>query len=99
VHHRVAAGGETRVLVNSRSAERVAEVVTQLQVTHGTARVRGFAADVSVPDDVDALTQYARDELGGVDVWINNAGSNGTCSARVRLTTARTSVRILTPDA
>jgi hypothetical protein len=76
----LAASGEARVLVNCRSAERVAEAVTQLQATHGAARVRGFAADVSVPDDVDALARYAREELGGVDVWINNAGSNGACA-------------------
>jgi NADP-dependent 3-hydroxy acid dehydrogenase YdfG len=72
-----------RVCVNSRSQAAVAETVSQLQAKHGQARVCGFAADVALPAAVDALAQYAVSELGGVDCWINNAGSNGTRNARV----------------
>ena len=65
------------MVVSSRSAERVAAAVAQLSAAHGAARVRGVAADVAVAADVDELARFARDELGGVDVWLNNAGSNG----------------------
>ena len=72
------AGTSTRVVLNSRDSERVAQATQQLQAKHGAARVCGCAADVAVADDVDALVQYAVSQLGGVDIWLNNAGSNGT---------------------
>jgi NAD(P)-dependent dehydrogenase (short-subunit alcohol dehydrogenase family) len=78
------AGGETHVLVNSRDAERVAETVATLAAKHGAARVCGFAADVAAAADVDALASFAVAQMGGVDVWINNAGSNGAPGWRLR---------------
>lgn len=33
-------------------------------------------ADVSIADDLDRLVATARDALGGVDAWINNAGAD-----------------------
>lgn len=77
------ATGAARVLVNSRSEERVRAAVTQLQARHGAARVVGFAADVAVAADVDALSSFAVAQLGGVDVWLNNAGSNGYVFTRL----------------
>ena len=76
-------GHGTRVLVNSRDAERVAAVVAQLQEQHGASRVAGFAADVAVAAEVDGLLGYAAEQFGGVDVLINNAGSNGYCFTRL----------------
>ena len=72
-----------RVLVNSRSAERVQAVVAQLQAQHGAARAAGFAADVAEAADVDALSSFAAHDFGGVDVWLNNAGSNGYTFTRL----------------
>lgn len=63
--------------MNSRSADAVTDTVAALRAAHGKERVCGFAADVALADDVDALARYAVAELGGVDVWLNNAGSNG----------------------
>lgn len=37
-------------------------------------RVRGFGCDVADPDQVSTLLAYAREELGSVDVVVNNAG-------------------------
>ncbi|SDK57911.1 3-oxoacyl-[acyl-carrier-protein] reductase [Nocardioides sp. YR527] len=37
-------------------------------------RVRGFGCDVADPDQVNTLLAYAREELGSVDVVVNNAG-------------------------
>ena len=33
--------------------------------------------DVRSPEGVEELAAFARDAMGGVDIWINNAGSNG----------------------
>lgn len=63
--------------MNGRNPERVAAAVSELQAAHGSDRVCGFAADVASAADVDALAASACAQLGGVDLWLNNAGSNG----------------------
>ena len=65
-----------RVVVTSRDVTRVREAVAALREDFGE-RVAGVAADVSRPDAVDALTDFASESMGGVDIWINNAGANG----------------------
>ena len=65
-----------RVVVTSRDETRVREAVAALREDFGD-RVAGVAADVSRPDAVDALTDFASESMGGVDIWINNAGANG----------------------
>jgi len=61
------------VAVSSRSeddAQRVAEELTVI----GPGRACGTRCDVSRRDDVQGLWDFAASELGGVDLWINNAG-------------------------
>jgi len=67
--------GDT-VCVTSRSADSVAATVEDLKATYED-RVCGTPCDVSNATDVEALRAYAEAEMGGVDIWINNAGSNG----------------------
>lgn len=40
------------------------------------AKVVGMACDVSKVYDVQRLAEFAVDELGSIDIWINNAGVN-----------------------
>eukprot|EP00262_Sarcandra_glabra_P000241 TRINITY_DN1030_c0_g1_i4.p1 TRINITY_DN1030_c0_g1~~TRINITY_DN1030_c0_g1_i4.p1 ORF type:complete len:343 (-),score=28.66 TRINITY_DN1030_c0_g1_i4:333-1361(-) len=40
------------------------------------AKVVGIACDVCKPEDVRKLADFAARELGSVDIWINNAGTN-----------------------
>ncbi|KAF6176350.1 hypothetical protein GIB67_011139 [Kingdonia uniflora] len=40
------------------------------------AKVVGIACDVCKPNDVERLANFAVGELGSVDIWINNAGTN-----------------------
>ncbi|KAA8534978.1 hypothetical protein F0562_029981 [Nyssa sinensis] len=40
------------------------------------AKVVGIACDVCKPDDVQKLANFAVKELGSIDIWINNAGTN-----------------------
>ena len=64
------------VVVTSRDETRVREAVDGLRKDFGE-RVSGVAANVSRAESVDALTAFASEQMGGVDIWINNAGANG----------------------
>lgn len=65
--------------MSSRSTERVRETVSSLSAVAaaGGGSIKGVAADVSKPADVTKLAQFATNAFGSVDLWINNAGSNG----------------------
>ncbi|KAK3210720.1 hypothetical protein Dsin_015426 [Dipteronia sinensis] len=80
-----------RVVVASRSPESVDMTVRELEenleegrITVGGsprtnlahAKVVGMACDVCEPADVEKLANFAVNELGSVDIWINNAGTN-----------------------
>ncbi|OUZ99959.1 Short-chain dehydrogenase/reductase SDR [Macleaya cordata] len=80
-----------RVIIASRSLESVQTTVGELEenlregmlsaggkskakLAH--AKVVGIACDVCKPDDVEKLSNFAVGELGSIDIWINNAGTN-----------------------
>mmetsp|Transcript_7708 Transcript_7708/g.19650 ORF Transcript_7708/g.19650 Transcript_7708/m.19650 type:complete len:209 (+) Transcript_7708:3-629(+) len=65
-----------RVVVCSRSEDTVAEVVGDLQTRFGEENVAGKVCDVSNPGQVKDLAQFAKDRVGNIDIWINNAGTN-----------------------
>ncbi|KAL1532701.1 putative chlorophyll(ide) b reductase nyc1, chloroplastic [Salvia divinorum] len=80
-----------RVIVTSRSAKSVDKTVKELSenlkqvvvVTGGSskkhlrhAKVVGIPCDVSNPEDVSKLANFAVNELGSIDIWVNNAGTN-----------------------
>jgi chlorophyll(ide) b reductase len=54
-----------------------APAVEALQKDYPNGRIAGIAADVSSPESVASLASFARQELGTVHYWINNAGING----------------------
>ena len=60
------------VVVNSRTPAAVEETAEELDAGSG-GRVVGVPGDVSDPDDVEALIGETVDELGGVDLLVNNA--------------------------
>jgi chlorophyll(ide) b reductase len=39
--------------------------------------VYGLAGDVTASAEMEALAAFARDQMGSIDIWINNAGTNG----------------------
>jgi 3-oxoacyl-[acyl-carrier protein] reductase len=43
-------------------------------VAAGIPRAKGFAADVSVPADIETLVADVEAALGGIDILVNNAG-------------------------
>ncbi|KAF4354478.1 hypothetical protein G4B88_019947 [Cannabis sativa] len=80
-----------RVVIASRSPESVVATVRELEenLREGLlsaggssrtnlrhAKVVGIACDVCNPDDVQKLGNFASKELGYIDIWINNAGTN-----------------------
>lgn len=66
-----------RVLITSRSASAVDATVVDFSGRFGDECVYGMACNVGDVGQVEDLAAFARESLGGVDLWINNAGSNG----------------------
>ena len=61
-------------MVSSRDAGRTSAAVTQLQERFPGRGVHGCACDVRDEAAVDALAEFATRRMGGLDLWINNAG-------------------------
>jgi 3-oxoacyl-[acyl-carrier protein] reductase len=62
-----------RVAMSSRSAERIEQAAAAVAAETG-GEVRGFAADTEALDELPALVQSVRDELGPVDILVTNTG-------------------------
>lgn len=70
----------TSVVAVDRSAEGLEEA--QASDWRGSpGLVHTVTADVSVPEDAERMVAVAEDELGGLDVLVNNAGITGTRAA------------------
>lgn len=66
-----------KVAICSRSEEKVKSKVEELQSRFGEDRVFGQVCNVAKAGQVKDFASFAKAELGQIDVWINNAGSNG----------------------
>jgi NAD(P)-dependent dehydrogenase (short-subunit alcohol dehydrogenase family) len=65
------------VVVSSRGQAAVDGAVAEVRAVPGAGAVIGQACDVSRREQVQALWDAAAGALGGVDIWINNAGLGG----------------------
>lgn len=63
-----------RVFCVDRDRDAVSAVCAGIESAHGADAVGGFAADVSVEADREALVAEMVGRWGGIDVLINNAG-------------------------
>ncbi|MGB1504197.1 MAG: SDR family oxidoreductase [Acidimicrobiales bacterium] len=64
------------VLISDIHERRLGETADRLAETTG-ARPHTALCNVTVEDDVQALVASAAEAMGGVDVWMNNAGLGG----------------------
>ncbi|OAE18178.1 hypothetical protein AXG93_406s1460 [Marchantia polymorpha subsp. ruderalis] len=64
------------LITGSTKEERVQNVLKELTEEFGERRVWGTTCDVSSAKSVEALSNFCKSEIGYVDIWINNAGSN-----------------------
>ncbi|MBL8769764.1 MAG: SDR family oxidoreductase [Phenylobacterium sp.] len=61
-----------RVVLVNRSAERAAALEAAIRAEGGEASA--FAADVTRPEDTEAMAAFAADRYGRVDILVNNVG-------------------------
>jgi NAD(P)-dependent dehydrogenase (short-subunit alcohol dehydrogenase family) len=64
-----------RVTVASRDGTTLESALTELRAGVSADAVHGMPCDVSKPDQVQALADFA-ERTAPVDVWVNNAGRN-----------------------
>jgi NAD(P)-dependent dehydrogenase (short-subunit alcohol dehydrogenase family) len=62
------------VVICARNAKQLEQALTSLNAAPGTGRASGHVADVSKSAEVARLFQFADQDLGGLDILINNAG-------------------------
>ena len=60
------------IVVCARDAERCAQTAVELSALG--VRAIGFRCDVTSPDDVRAMVERTKAELGRIDILVNNAG-------------------------
>eukprot|EP00965_Chrysotila_dentata_P034716 1155725-Pleurochrysis_carterae.AAC.5 len=75
------------VVLCGRNVQRVNEVRQQLtsKPLQASQRVVAVAGDVARPEDCERIAQVAVKELGGIDIWINNAGTTQEQTAAVNV--------------
>jgi 3-oxoacyl-[acyl-carrier protein] reductase len=65
-----------RLVISDAHERRLGETADALEAEFGT-RPATVACNVTDDDDVTALVAAGQAELGGIDVWMNNAGLGG----------------------
>ena len=66
------------VVISSRSEERVNNTVKNIKSEFPEANILGLECDVTQPSDVAKLAKSTIEAFGTIDIWINNAGINGS---------------------
>ena len=78
VARRSAEEGCRALFISDVHERRLAEAVATIRETTGLQAVHGQLCDVTREEQVQALVAAAEEQLGGVDVLINNAGLGGS---------------------
>jgi 3-oxoacyl-[acyl-carrier protein] reductase len=75
---RAAEEGARAVMISDIHQGRLGKAVAGLREATGLQAVYGVLANVTVEAEVQALVDAAEQQMGGVDILINNAGLGGT---------------------
>lgn len=88
------------VVLNGRSKDSVDVAIAKLRDARVNAAqvVTGVAGDVTNYEDMEALARCALSELGGIDIWINNAGITQENKAPLHATDPATVREIITTN-
>ncbi|XP_003384816.1 PREDICTED: dehydrogenase/reductase SDR family member 11-like [Amphimedon queenslandica] len=62
------------VLGAARDVERIKKLSDSLGTTASGGKLVGMKCDVTNEDDIKSVFSYAKDQFGGIDVCVNNAG-------------------------
>ncbi|XP_011405955.2 PREDICTED: dehydrogenase/reductase SDR family member 11-like isoform X7 [Amphimedon queenslandica] len=62
------------VLGVARDVERIKKLSDSLGTTASGCKLVGMKCDVTNEDDIKSVFSYAKDQFGGIDVCVNNAG-------------------------
>jgi len=65
------------VAIAARRGERLAKLADEIAATYGVKAI-GVQTDITVEAELDRLVATAEDELGAIDILINNAGISPT---------------------
>lgn len=90
-----------QVLVHGRRAEAAAAVCAEVEsLTANTpgSQCAHVLADLAEPSQIDMLVQQAWEILGGVDIWVNNAGADILTEGGLQLPFAERLQRVLDVD-
>jgi len=66
-----------RVVICGRNQQQLDAALSSLNHAMGSGEIFGFCCDVSDPADARAFASFAKERLGLIDRWINNAGTSG----------------------
>ncbi|MGH3947711.1 MAG: SDR family oxidoreductase [Pseudonocardiaceae bacterium] len=83
------AGQGANVVISSRKQEGLDAVAEKIRAAHGGAGVLAKAAHVADAEQAQAAVDAAYAEFGGIDVLVNNAGTNPYFGPLIELDQAR----------
>ena len=69
------------VIISSRNEQSVTKISQTLQQDYPNSEILYFVCDVRNEKQVIELAAFANEKFGNIDIWINNAGINGTIQA------------------
>jgi 3-oxoacyl-[acyl-carrier protein] reductase len=76
-----------RVVINGRTPNRVEAALSELSAPDGyPLGVSGIAADISRPEEAEALVARVIEQLGRIDILVNSAGIDGAGVNALELT-------------
>ncbi|MHA2345210.1 MAG: SDR family oxidoreductase [Candidatus Hodarchaeales archaeon] len=71
------------LIISSRKEQNVLKIHQTLQDEFPESNVFPFVCDVRNEGQVHELAEFANKKMGTIDIWINNAGTNGSTRAPI----------------